>query len=99
MPNLSFKGHTAPSEYFKMFFTVFVAQGLLLWLLENKVGADTTAIIYITLASLALMWWQFATTRRRLRSADASGYWLILLFIPFVAFVFGIAFGCWKDDK
>lgn len=99
----SFLGTATRSEYWGVFFismallafvtllgTMFVALG--------DVGA-VMGVILICAAVVADVWVLVATTARRCRDAGINPWFTVLMFLPYVAIIVNIVFGCLPSDK
>ena len=55
---------------------------------------STTLLLLVALVVLvAVLWYQVATTVKRIRDTGNNVWWILTLFIPFVALIATIAFG------
>jgi uncharacterized membrane protein YhaH (DUF805 family) len=89
---VTFKGRAIRSEYwwFALFNVgVSVIAGLI----------DGSAHILSTLVDLALLLPGIAVGVRRLHDTDRSGWWWLIVFVPFVGIVVMIVFMCLKGSE
>lgn len=82
----SFEGRATRSEYWAMILIAMVGAVVGMMFLE---AAPLVALVVL----VAVLWYQVATTVKRIRDTGNNVWWILTLFIPFVALIATIAFG------
>lgn len=82
----SFEGRATRSEYWAMILIAMVGGVVGMMFLE---AAPLVALVVL----VAVLWYQVATTVKRIRDTGNNVWWILTLFIPFVALIATIAFG------
>jgi len=82
----SFEGRATRSEYWAMILIAMVGGVAGMMFLE---AAPLVALVVL----VAVLWYQVATTVKRIRDTGNNVWWILTLFIPFVALIATIAFG------
>jgi uncharacterized membrane protein YhaH (DUF805 family) len=91
---MDFTGRTPRIEYWIwMFFVVVATYGLegINQMLANSLAWGFLVVVFTILPSMAM-------GVRRLHDYNASGWWILIWFIPIVGFISMIAIGCRKGD-
>ena len=82
----SFEGTATRSEYWAM--VLFTMLGAFVGLMFIEAAPIVSLVVFVV-----TLWYQVATTVRRIRDTGNNVWWILTLLIPFVAFIATIAFG------
>ena len=82
----SFEGRATRSEYWAMVLIAMVGTVIGIMFLE---AAPLVALIVL----VGTLWYQVSTTVRRIRDSGNNIWWIVTMFVPFVALIATIAFG------
>lgn len=88
----TFEGVAKRQEYWAMVIIAMVLSVVGLAFLES---APLLALIVF----VPTLWYQIATTVRRIRDTGNNVWWILTFLVPFVAFIATIAFGVMKSAE
>jgi len=92
----NFNGVAKRQEYWAVHIIAVLTMTIGFIILSSIAGFSSLVALAFFIATL---WAILATTARRLRDAGLSTWWILALFVPYVAFVAQIVFGCVGSKK
>jgi uncharacterized membrane protein YhaH (DUF805 family) len=87
-----FKGTATRCEYWNMYGLIIIATVIITALIMSLPPAVSGLITIIGI--IGILWACLATSIRRLTDMGQSGWWALLLIVPYASFVFSIVIGC-----
>ncbi len=94
----SFKGKATRSEYWAMIGITFIAMVMMFAMLG---AADQNPILLLAVIAMGIgaFVYNIATTVRRIRDTGQNVLWIIAVFLPYVAPITIIVFGCLPTEE
>jgi len=83
----SFKGRIGRREWWLYLLLSFIPTAILDAAWDQADSYPPLLLLPLLLISLAPLWWYFATAVKRLHDCDMSGWWLLLMLIPYAGVI------------
>lgn len=95
----SFKGTATRSEYWVMLGVSFLPILSIMTMLAGDSAPSPFLLLMALAASIASLWYNAATTVRRINDTGMSIWWIITLVLPYVGPAFIFVFGCLPSEE
>jgi len=94
----SFKGTATRKEYWAMIGITMVSYLMILTMLVASATAPALLLVVI-FGGIASLMYNLATTVRRIRDSGNNVLWIIAIFLPYIAPVVVVIFGCLPTEE
>jgi uncharacterized membrane protein YhaH (DUF805 family) len=94
----NFSGTATRSEYWAMVVLSFVGM-VVMFMMMGLSPAFPLLLLFAFVLGVATLWYNLATTVRRIRDTGNNTWWVLSVFIPYLAIIPVIAFGVIETKK
>jgi len=94
----NFSGTATRNEYWAMILLSFAGM-FLMFVVMGMASVFPLLLLVAFVLGVAVLWYNLATTVRRIRDTGNNTWWILSVFIPYVSFIAIIAWGVIETNK